>query len=281
MFLHTWIPTATFDIGGVEISLYGLVLALGLITAYCLMIYFSRHFDRVQGTHYEDYIDGLFWWVFIPAIVGARVLFILYHPDYFLSTPQEMIAIWHGGIVWHGALIGGMIGSFAYCRRKHIPWLHFADYAAPALALGQALGRWGNYFNQENYGLPTSLPWGIPIDAAHRLPGFEQFNYFHPTFLYESLWDMALFVVLFVLVYRWALQRKAAWYRSGMLFFAYIIAYSIGRFGIEFLRIDTVPIFWGFRLPQWWSVDLTIAALIGLWFLFAHRNQDACISRKR
>ena len=268
MFLHTWIPHATFEMGGVILSWYGFFLALALVGAYILISVIARRSDRVSGTHFEEHIDGLFWWTFLPALVGARLLFVLYHPSHFLSAPQEIIALWHGGIVWHGALLGGIIGSAAYCRLKKIPWLRIADMAAPALAVGQAIGRWGNYFNQENYGLSTSLPWGIPIDIEHRLSDFEQFTYFHPAFLYESIGDMFLGVMVLMVLYRTVFLKMAPWYRSGTIFFAYLALYSAMRFTIEFLRIDSVPIWWGLRFPQWWSIDIFIVAGFFLFYFY-------------
>ncbi|MEK7649077.1 MAG: prolipoprotein diacylglyceryl transferase [Patescibacteria group bacterium] len=281
MLLHDWVPPATIEIAGITVSLYGLTMALGLVSAYVLMLYLARRSDRAQGTDFENHVDGLFWWSFVCGLIAARLLFVLYHPDFFISAPQEIIAIWHGGIVWHGALVGGIAGSVAYCRLKKISWFGIADLGVPAIALGQAIGRWGNYFNQENYGLPTTLPWGIPIDAMHRIAGYEGFAYFHPTFLYESKFDLMLFAVLFIILIRWVLVKKAAWYRSGMLFAAYLALYSLGRFLIEFLRIDTVPEFWGLRLPQWWSIDLIIISLVGITVLYAYRNNNTCISQKR
>lgn len=262
MFLHDWVPPSTLEIVGITVSLYGLAVALGLICAYALMLYLARHSDRVRGTDFENHVDGLFWWSFVCGLVAARLLFVIYHPDYYVSAPQEIIAIWHGGIVWHGALVGGIAGSVAYCRWKKISWFGMADLAVPVVALGQAIGRWGNYFNQENYGLPTSLPWGIPIDIAHRLPGYEQYWYFHPTFLYESKWDIMLFIASIYLLYRWVFQKRNTWYRNGVLFMTYLVFYSVGRFVIEYIRIDTVPIIWGYRMPQWWSIDIALVAVI-------------------
>lgn len=273
MFLHTWIPQATFGVGSVTLALYGLMFALALIGAYGATLVLAKRFDRHLGTHFEDHVDGIFWWAFIPALVCARLLFVAYHPDYFIAAPSEVIAIWHGGIVWHGALVGGIIGSALYCAWKKISWFAFADMVAPALALGQAIGRWGNYFNQENYGLPTALGWGIPIDIEHRIGGYEQFAYFHPTFLYESKWDMLLFFILLYLLYRWVFLKKATWYQGGMIFSLYLVLYSTGRFLIEFLRIDTVPLFWGLRLPQWWSIDIVLLVVI---FFFVYYRKKIC-----
>lgn len=262
MFLHEWIPSSTVAIGGLSLSFYGMMMGLALISAYIIALLVARRFDRMRGTHIEDHIDGLFWWIFVPALLGARVLFIAYHPDYFASAAQEAFMIWHGGIVWHGALIGGIAGSAAYCRWKKISWFDMADILAPALALGQAIGRWGNYFNQENYGLPTDLPWGIPVDFAHRLAGYEQHTYFHPAFLYESMGNSLLFVALLYLVYHGILKKQVQKYRSGMIFMLYLAMYSLGRFAIEFLRVDIVPVVWGMRMPQWWSIGIVTSIVL-------------------
>lgn len=276
MFLHEWIPLASVQIAGVTLSFYGLMVGLALVSAYGVALLLMRASDRTHGTRFEDTIDGLFWWIFVPALIGARVLFIMYHSHYFVSMPQEALMIWHGGIVWHGALIGGITGSAAYCRWKKISWFDMADILTPAIALGHAIGRWGNYFNQENYGPPVDLPWSIPIDLAHRLAGYEQYAYFHPAFLYESMFDTALFVVLLYMLFRWVMRKRSTWYRSGMIFMLYLIFYSAGRFAIEFLRIDIVPVMWGLRLPQWWSIDLALVALI----VIAIRIRKSCISEK-
>jgi phosphatidylglycerol:prolipoprotein diacylglycerol transferase len=144
-----------------------------------------------------------------------------------------------------------------------LPVLRGLDVAAPSLALGQAIGRWGTFFNEEAFGRPTSLPWKLYISPAHRPPGYGQFDYFHPTFLYESLWDLAVFLLLIV-----ALRPRLRG-RPGALFFAYLGLYSVGRFAIEALRLDS---FWlgAFRVPQLASVAGVIVAVLGL--AWTHRR---------
>ncbi|MBI4252700.1 prolipoprotein diacylglyceryl transferase [Candidatus Uhrbacteria bacterium] len=250
----------------VGISGYGLLISLGFLVAYCAALFFARRSATIR----TDHIDSVLLWALIPAVIGARVLFVVYHLDYFGTHPQENIAVWNGGWVWHGGLLGGILGVYGYCRKTHISFLSLLDVLAPGVALGQAIGRWGNYVNQEAYGLPTDVPWGITIDTEKRLPGYESFATFHPTFLYESIFDVLLFLFLGWLVWR----RGGGWIpasagmTNGTVFFLYLILYSLGRFGIEFLRIDIVPLAFGLRAPQWISLGFMIVGTLGLvWVL--------------
>ena len=253
-----------------HISAYGVLISLGMLSTYGVSMILSR------GTGLHKHIDRVFLWALIPGVVCARLLFVLYHPNYFLQYPTEIIAVWHGGWVWHGALAGGLLGIWVYCKRTTLSLLALLDTLAPGVALGQAIGRWGNFFNQEAYGLPTNVPWSIPIDTAHRLPGFEQFARFHPTFLYESSVDLGLFLLLSLLFLSSRpkggipshLQSAGFLGKLGMtqgvLFFIYLFLYSTARFGIEFLRIDSVPTILGLRAPQWISVVLLLVGVAGL-----------------
>ncbi|MBI4599626.1 prolipoprotein diacylglyceryl transferase [Candidatus Uhrbacteria bacterium] len=265
-------PFSEFFLGSTRISMYGVLISLGFLAAYSATLILARR--SIVSYH----IDRMLLWAVIPAIFFARALFVAYHLDYFFVHPGEMIAVWQGGWVWHGALFGGLFGIFLYSRKNKISLLSLLDICAPGVALGQAIGRWGNFFNQEAYGLPTSVPWGIPIDEAHRLPGFEQFSLFHPTFLYESFFDVLLFISLAV----FTLKRLDPGLRrddkeredsttqkpAALIFFLYLILYSLGRFGIEFLRIDIVPLALGLRAPQWISAGLIIVGAWGLvWVL--------------
>lgn len=166
-------------------------------------------------------------------------------------------------------------GYLAFANRRLSFWL-LADLLAPALVLGQTIGRWGNYFNQELYGRPTSLPWAIPIDLINRTEGFSAFAYFHPIFLYESIWCFIIFLILLFLhkqrIKKFSLENKKHYYiteyssetviRSGFIFLIYLALYSLGRFFIEFLRIDPQPIFFTLRLGQWFSLILIVVVLI-------------------
>lgn len=270
----TWVPPSlAFQSDTFTITWYGIILSGAVLVGYVMVVLLTRLHDKKRGTNYERHIDPLFWWSFVPALLGARILFIAYHPSYFSSYPAEMIAVWHGGLVWHGALIGCLAGSALYCAWKKIPWLALADIAAPALALGQAIGRWGNYFNQENYGLPTDMPWGIIIEPQNRVSGFEQFVSFHPAFLYESLWDIALFIFLWKIIRQKVLRTSPSAGTPGMIFAFYVIVYSVGRFAIELLRIDTVPVLWGLRAPQWISLGFIMIGILVIYGVLHKRKK--------
>jgi phosphatidylglycerol---prolipoprotein diacylglyceryl transferase len=189
--------------------------------------------------------------------VGARLYEVIFNWDYYGQHPSKIIAVWEGGLAIHGALILGPLVGVWLARRWRVPILRSLDVAAPCIAIGQAIGRWGNFFNEEAFGRPTDLPWKLYISPPYRPPELSRFEYFHPTFLYESLWDLAVFAVL-MLVLRPRLREK-----PGALFFCYVALYSVGRFAIESLRLDS---FWldGFRVPQLASIAGLIVAAIGL-----------------
>lgn len=241
-----------------DISWYGILLAVGFLAAYGVSLYLARR----NGV--GDHIDRLLLWALVPAVICARALFVLYHLDYFIMRPDEILAVWHGGWVWHGALFGGMAGIILYCKKVCVPPLSLLDVCAPGVALGQAIGRWGNYVNQEAYGLPTNVPWALTIDPARRLPGYEAFATYHPTFFYESIVDGALFLFLGWLLLKGLDPRLRRDDKRGLIFFIYILLYSLARFGIEFLRIDTVPVWAGLRAPQWVSLGFIVVGIWGL-----------------
>lgn len=179
------------------------------------------------------------------AVIGARLYHVLTPSpsmaafgivtpwDYF-QNPAQLINIRAGGLGIYGGLAGGALGLFIYARRQRIPALAWADLAVVGVALGQVFGRWGNFFNQELYGRPTTLPWAITITEAHRLPGYEEFSQFHPAFLYESLWNLLAFLVLYTLA-----KRYTARLLTGELTALYLIFYAVGRILLETVRLDS------------------------------------------
>lgn len=223
------------DIGPVRIHYYGIILMLGALAGAWLA---SREARR-RGQDTEAVWDGLVW-VLVGGIIGARLWHVLTPPvsmgitfmDY-LAKPLNILKVWEGGLGIPGAVIGGGLALYLYCRRRKLNFLLWADIAAPGLALGQAIGRWGNFVNQEVYGKPTTLPWAVHIDPAYRYPGFTEFETFHPLFLYESLWNFALMGLLL-----WLGRRYDQRLKPGDLFLVYLIGYPIGRFLLEFLRLD-------------------------------------------
>lgn len=196
-------------------------------------------------------------WAVPFGLVGGRLYHVI--TDYQLyfgpgKHPIEALYVWHGGLGIWGAIALGAVGAYIGCRRNGISFPAFADAMAPGLALAQAAGRWGNWFNQELFGKPTTLPWGLQIDPANRPPGYEQYATFHPTFLYECIWDLGVVGVVI-----WAERRFKLGF--GQAFWLYVMAYTAGRGWIEYMRIDTVNHVLGLRLNVWTSIIVFLLAL--------------------
>ena len=231
--------SSSFNIGPLTIHLYGIVIMLGVVAA----TYLARREANRRGQN-GDLVWDMLVWMLIAGILGARLWHILTPSPsleaqgvttyYYLTHPLDAIAIWKGGLGIAGAVAGGAIALFFFVRRHQLPFLTWLDILAPALALGQAIGRWGNFFNQELYGAPTSLPWAIYIDPQHRLPGFENLAYYHPTFFYESIWNLGNMALLLWLSWRFKERLK-----TGDIFLVYLVVYPLGRFLLEFLRLDS------------------------------------------
>jgi phosphatidylglycerol:prolipoprotein diacylglycerol transferase len=204
-----------------------------------------------------DDIISVGQWSIMMGLVGARLYEVAFNWDYYGRVPWKIVAVWEGGLAMHGGLIVGPLFGVWLARRWGLPVLRGLDVVGPSMVLGQAIGRWGNFFNEEAFGRPTDLPWKLYISPEHRPLGYAQFEHFHPTFLYESVWDFAVFLLLI-----WWLRLRLRPY-PGALFFAYIGLYSIGRFVIEALRLDS---FWlgPFRVPQLASVLGIIVAIVGM-----------------
>lgn len=199
--------------------------------------------------------------VVVSGIVGARVYHLITDWDVYQGRWIDAFKIWEGGLGIWGAVIAGGIAMAVMARIKHFPLWVMGDCVAPALALGQAMGRWGNYFNQELYGRTTTLPWGLKIDASKRVEGYTDPNLlFHPTFLYESLWMLCIFAVLLLVERRFRL-------RSGQLFWLYVALYTLGRFFWENLRIDPAHEFGPLRVNAWASIGwFSISVAMFVWF---------------
>jgi len=242
-------------LGPIPIRGYALSILTGIIVA--LIIAWHRWKKWGENTNQLENITLI---SIIMGIIGARVYWIVIEwPRYFgpTGTWYRMFYVWEGGLGIWGAIAFGFVTAWLMCRKYKIPFLRLADCVAPAFLIAQGIGRLGNYWNQELYGRPTTLPWGLEIDLAHRVPGYEQYATFHPTFLYEMIWDFAGAGVLFLLERRLKLGR-------GKLFASYIVIYATGRFLVELLRIDPVDVIWGLRVNSWATL---IGGLFGIGLL--------------
>jgi phosphatidylglycerol:prolipoprotein diacylglycerol transferase len=214
----------------------------------------------------KDVIYDLFFYLIIGGFIGARLFYVLYNVNYFWQNPVDIIKIWQGGIAIHGALIFGILVLWWFARKHKFDFWKLSAIIAPGVALGQAIGRWGNYFNQELFGLPTDLPWGIPIALANRPEVFENFEYFHPTFLYESIGSLIVFIILLILHYYAVKRKKYLIFNIKYSIFItldYVLLYSILRFFIEFIRIDpTAGNIFGMRATQGLSLAIIITSII-------------------
>lgn len=247
-----------FSLGRLDVHWYGLIMAVALFVGYLIV---SRLAKR-QGMNRKLVGDTIFYAI-IVGLLSARLYHVLGNVPYYVNNPDQILAIWNGGQAIHGALIGGLLVVLFFTKRKKLPFWKFADISSLALILGQALGRWGNYFNQELYGGPTNLPWKLLISPENRLAGYETVVWYHPAFLYESILNLILFVVL----YRLFIKQRVT---DGSIFLLYIIGYSVIRFVMEFIRIDPVLTFFDWlRWPQVVSILLITGAFV---LLFRRQN---------
>lgn len=242
--------------GPFEIHWYGVLIASGIIISYLI----GRKMAISEGIDEEHVAEAVIVGVF-TGIIGARLYYVFSRWDVYSTMPGEIFKTWHGGMAIHGGIIGAAIGVYIYTKiRRKCTFTFFQgfDIAAVLFPLAQAIGRWGNFCNHEAYGKPTDLPWKMYIPPSFRMPGYEAFEYFHPTFLYESVWNVGVFVFLF-----WYYRNKRKNYGEMIAF--YMIFYSIARFFIEGLRLDSL--YWGdLRAAQVISVILIVAG-IALFFL--------------
>jgi phosphatidylglycerol:prolipoprotein diacylglycerol transferase len=212
-----------------------------------------------------DLISDLSIWLVIGAIPAARIYYVLFQWPEYSQHPERIIAIWQGGIAIHGAIIGGLIAALIFARINKTSFWQLTDLVAPSLILGQAIGRWGNFFNSEAFGRPTNLPWKLYIPPDRRPLDLVNFEYFHPTFLYESLWNLMVFALLLTLFFR-ALSKKPR-LKVGTLFLVYWVSYSLGRVWIEGLRTDSLML-GPLRIAQMVSLGGMTLGLFGLVWLY-------------
>jgi phosphatidylglycerol---prolipoprotein diacylglyceryl transferase len=254
-----------FQIGSFTLRWYGLLIASAVLIGVNLSIYLAKK-RQMNG----ELIGDLSIWLVLAAIPCARLYYVLFKWNYYSQHPSEIIAIWQGGIAIHGAILGGTLAALIFAKIKQVKFWALADVVAPSLVLGQAIGRWGNFFNSEAFGSPTELPWKLYIPSTRRPEEYLDQEYFHPTFLYESLWDLSVFGILILLFSRSLPARKPL--KDGSLFMIYLIAYSLGRFWIEGLRTDSL-MFGSLKMAQ--AISLIGAGIgsAGLVWLYRQRSR--------
>lgn len=237
-----------FSLFGLEIRWYGIFIAIAMVIASLFVL----RKGKGMGLKEDDLLD-LIIWVLPSAIVGARLHYVIFYDlPYYISQPMEILNLRAGGLAIQGGVIAGVLAGYIVTRVKKMPFVKLADVVAPVLILGQAIGRWGNFFNQEAHGGPTNLPWGIMVDGQK----------VHPTFLYESLWNFIIFLILLRL-----LNKK---HFDGQVASLYLVLYSIGRFFIEGLRTDSLMV-GPFRTAQ--VISIIAILLGGFLFMWGKKHQ--------
>lgn len=240
------------ELGPIQVHWYGVIIGLGALLALLIAV---RESER-RGLHKDTFVDLVLFAIPI-AILGARAYYVIFQWDYYSQNPGDIIKIWNGGLAIHGGLIAAIITGAVFAKVKKLSFWKLADIAAPSIILGQAIGRWGNFMNQEAHGGPVTREFleglFLPDFIVNQM--YINGQYYHPTFLYESLWNLAGFIGLMLL-------RKAN-FRRGELFLTYVIWYSVGRFFVEGLRTDSLMLTETLRIAQVISIVL-VAVAVGI-----------------
>ncbi len=246
-----------WNLGPLPIRAYAIIIIIGILVA--MRVGTKRWVAK--GGNVDD-VGNIAIYAVPAGVIGGRLYHVLSDNQiYFGPDGKGLVAafrIWDGGLGIWGAIALGFVGAMYACRKYGIDFPGIADALAPGIVLGQAIGRFGNYFNQELFGSPTDLPWGLQIDYAHRPSGYEEFTTFHPTFLYESLWCTAVAVVLI-----WSARKFDL--KNGQVFALYVALYCLGRIWIESLRIDEANLILGLRLNVLTSLVVGLTAVFWIW----------------
>lgn len=242
--------TNVIEIGPLDIHIYGLMIGLGVVAA---IIVTTRRYGRLGGDTAVS--ERILVWAVVAGVIGARIAYVA--PRFSEITADgfwRLFAIWEGGLALYGGLTAGVIVGVWLVRRNDGDGLAMLDAAAVGMPLAQGIGRWGNYFNQELFGTPSDLPWAVEIEERFRPVEFADSTTFHPVFLYESLWNLAIVIPVVL----WVEKRFNL--RSGNLFLVYVIMYGIARFALEFIRTDDATIILGMRANQMLAALLVVVA---------------------
>ncbi|HDC9881060.1 prolipoprotein diacylglyceryl transferase [Staphylococcus aureus] len=247
--VFNYIDPVAFNLGPLSVRWYGIIIAVGILLGY----FVAQRALVKAGLHKDTLVDIIFYSALF-GFIAARIYFVIFQWPYYAENPSEIIKIWHGGIAIHGGLIGGFITGVIVCKVKNLNPFQIGDIVAPSIILAQGIGRWGNFMNHEAHGGPVSRAF---LEQLH-LPNFIIENmyingqYYHPTFLYESIWDVAGFIILVNI-------RKHL--KLGETFFLYLTWYSIGRFFIEGLRTDSLMLTSNIRVAQLVSILLILISI--------------------
>lgn len=248
-----------FTILGFPVYYYGIILAVAIfIGVYVADFLYKKFYDKTS------YIFDFTPYMIILGILGARFYYCIVNFSYYVAHPLEIFYIRQGGLSIHGMIIVGILSLYYFAKHYKISFLRLADVFLCASALAQSIGRWGNFFNSEAFGAPTDLPWKLFIPISHRPLEYMNFEYFHPTFLYESILDFCIFLVLLVMF-----KKK---FKAGMIACFYLILYSIVRIFVEHFRIDSVLNIAGFPVAQVMSVVMLLFGIIGIVFIRKQSN---------
>jgi prolipoprotein diacylglyceryl transferase len=257
-------PSASeWALGPFPVRAYALAILLGIAVATVIL---QKRYARKGGP--EERVLDLVLWMVPFGIIGGRIYHVLSSPDAYFGPdgdPLKVFAIWNGGLGIWGAIALGAVGAWLAARRYGLRMPPIADALAPGLLVAQAIGRLGNWFNQELYGGPTTLPWGLEIDDAHLVGGYPSGTLFHPTFLYEIIWNLLAAVFLI-----WAERRFRLGH--GRVFWLYVMSYTLGRVWIEMLRVDEAEMVLGLRLNVWTSILVFLVA--AAFFVWLRRRRD-------
>jgi phosphatidylglycerol---prolipoprotein diacylglyceryl transferase len=235
--------TNAIHIGVLQVRAYGLCIAIGVVAA----VWIAQRRWSARGGDPAD-ISRLAVWSVAAGLIGARLYHVITDHQRFEGRWLHVFAIWEGGLGIPGGLIAGVLTGAVIARRRGLPVAQLLDVVAPAIPVAQAIGRLGNWFNQELYGRPTNLPWGLRISPDHRLPGYQHIATYHPTFLYEAVWNLALAGLLILY------ERRRPGACPGTLFALYVAGYALGRLWVEALRIDPASHIAGLRVNIWVSL---------------------------
>jgi phosphatidylglycerol:prolipoprotein diacylglycerol transferase len=271
-------PLVAFRLGPLTIYWYGIIIMTAALVGGTV-----ASFEAKRRGENEEHIWNMLMIVVVLGIVGARLYHVFSSPAgtnlgwaYYREHPWAVFEIWNGGLGIYGAVVGGLLGILLYTYRAKLDLLHYLDIGAPALLIGQAIGRWGNFANQELYGPPTTLPWGIPIDEYHRIPPLNDLSQyplttgFHPDFLYESLWNLVGFSLMLMLGRKFSNRLK-----DGDLFLIYLIWYPLGRIWVESLRPDAWTIG---SIPTAQIVSAILIVIASIALAIRHRNRPETLT---